>query len=365
MNSTDKKELSAQGAEIQRHLQIMEELRGVRGMMSSYVYINGNCYYWSVSKLPEHEVINIARRGNHSEIMLMIEQYGKAAPSPDWDKHRYCAYYHNDHILPDEVQNVIAERMNLEEIEAYIRYQGFGASAQEIFLKKSDHDMRMRYINRHGFVPEVQKKLVAGGNADEIKLHFQRHGFCLEIEKALILNKQFADVQALLETHELSVEGQKEFCRTACSKTFDFYINRYGFWNEVHPVMVEYRSMYEIQNYISRHRFLSKEGEQALARKGNRGLICFYVDHKAYRNYIYLADSLEAQSGEYALEAMICRRLSERFDFAKSEKKFLSDAKKIDVLSYLDRFKPDDSSVSALIERGDEDLLAHYKAKYC
>ena len=95
-------------AELQTHLDIMKKLSDVKGCENSYFYINGYCHSWHVSALDALEAIGIARRGNHDELIFMIHQYGKAAPTPGWDLHKWCNPYRNEHILPDEVQEIIA-----------------------------------------------------------------------------------------------------------------------------------------------------------------------------------------------------------------------------------------------------------------
>ncbi len=267
-------------AELQTHLDIMKKLSDVKGCENSYFYINGYCHSWHVSALDALEAIGIARRGNHDELLFMIHQYGKAAPTPGWDLHKWCNPYRNEHILPDEVQEIIASRCNDEEIDAYISYQGFGLAGQRKFYAASTHAQRMRYLSRHGFLPEIQDQLRADGNQEEIDLHITRHGMHPGWEKDVLESKNSELFKHCVALHEFSILGQLLMCRIGSKADFLFYIEKWGLWNEVHAEMINTRSEAEIRQYIRTHRYLSFEGEKALLKRGNHDLIMFYISWK-------------------------------------------------------------------------------------
>lgn len=266
--------------ELRTHLDIMQKLSKVSGHEESYVYINGICHYWHVDVLPVAETIEIAHRGNHEEILFMIHQYGKAAPPYGWDAHKWCNPYHNDHILPDEVQEIIATRCDDEEIDAYILYQGFGLTGQRKFYAASTHEQRMRYLERHGFLPEIQDLLRTDDNQDEIDLHIVRHGMHSGWENEVIKSHNFELFKHSVDLHGFSVSGQHVFCQKATTEEFLYYIAKYGFCNEVHADMVSIRTKEEIRQYIAKHRYLSFEGEKALCKRNDHDLMMNYISNK-------------------------------------------------------------------------------------
>lgn len=280
-------------AEILTHLDIMEKLSNVRGHEQSYFFANGFYYSWAVNKLSSTETVEIAKRGNHEEILYMIHQYGKAAPPHGWDAHKSCNQYHNDHILPDETQTIIATRCDDEEITAYITYQGFGLAGQQKFYTASTHEQRMRYLERHGFLPEIQDLLRTDGNQDEIDLHITRHGMYPGWEKEVINNHNFETFKHCVNLHNFSVSGQRTFCRKATSEEFLYYIEKYGFHNEVHTTLVSSRSKEEIRRYIAKHRYLSFSGEKSLLKQNDHDLLMYYIDNK-YGSLYTLLQAFEA-----------------------------------------------------------------------
>ena len=78
MNTQNDNKFVAQGAaawqEKENHDQVMSDLNSVYGEEGSYFLINGNCYTWRVTRLPEKRLLEIFQRGRHDEIMYMIRR---------------------------------------------------------------------------------------------------------------------------------------------------------------------------------------------------------------------------------------------------------------------------------------------------
>lgn len=270
--------------ERETHEKIMAELSQVKGEVVSSFYINGNCYYWAVSSLPKGRAEEIAKRGNHCEIMYMIHQYGKTR-IPDEKRHYLKNYYGVEcACLSDDVQEILLQRNDRSELDAYISYQGFGGRGQDIILDKWSHDDIMWYLDRHGLETEQQRRLLQRGNQDEINLHISRHGL-----SNTLLGEMFDKIEAggsltefydYIKLHELSVALQKRMVSSLQSPEFQAYVSRYGLWNEVHPLMVEQRSEEDIIFYIKKHRYLDIYGEKALARRNSGRLNKIYVEYR-------------------------------------------------------------------------------------
>lgn len=290
MKQNSENEIVARGAaawkEREEHELVMKLLDGVRGFVSSYVYINGNCYYWATTPLDEKKALEIMHRGRHDEILYMIHQYGKAQCPGDQRPHLHHVH---DCILSDEVQELIVLRNNREEIDAYTSYYGFGEKGQDAILDRENHEEIMRYISRHGFKSNQQRRLKARGNVEEINLHISKHGWAYELLDELFEKLEnsgaLTEYYEFITRHEFPVPYQKRMLRVVKTPEYRAYVDRYGLWYEAHGDLVECRTEREVQYYIEKHRYLCLGGETVLAQKGSGDLKKFYIDHRVETQY--------------------------------------------------------------------------------
>lgn len=349
-----RQELEAVAAELHRHEEIMEQLSKVKGCEGSYVYINGNCYYWSVSALDPNEACQIARRENHEELLYMIHQYGKAAPPQQWQQRHGNPYtgQPHAHILPNEVQKIIARRCDWEEIKAFSGYQGFNAEAQAVFYKNSNHDLRMYYLERHGFCPAVQDMLRRDGNQEEIDLHISRHGMHPGWEKEVIESQNFELLRHCVDLHEFSVAGQRLICRADTpSDFFRYYVKKRGLWEEVHADLAEHRNEDDLRFYLRYHPHLSFDGELALCRFHNHETMMFYIGNKCHST-ASLEYAFKKTGRHNYIEILACCKRSKNPDFYIKEAEFMKNGSERDILEYLEHNIPGPDALSALSQRG-------------
>jgi len=377
MNS-EKKDSKTLEAELKEHLDIMDQLSKVRGHECSYFYINGDCHYWRVDgKLGKERLIEIARRQNHEELMLMIRKYGEAAPRPNWDEHKWCNPYDGEHHLPDEVQEIIAERCNDEELEMFTRFEGFGLAGQRKFYQASSHEQRMRYLQRHGFDPEIQDKLRADGNRKEVELHISRHGMHFGWEKDVIESDDSVRFRHCVGLHEFSIEGQRLMCQRVNESNFLFYIERWGLWNENHDALVQYRSCREVEAYIRRHRYLSYDGEDALIKRPEyHELRMLYISLKCGKCVSMLqlwgvnygdypsAKLTEKKFNDYIAIAACMRRDGLEDRLSRVEIPLMTNGSEAEIIEYMKVYRPTADAVKVLLERHLEEAIRFYCQKW-
>lgn len=285
MKNINESGIVAQGAaawnEKETHEQNIKLLSNVYGEISSYIEINGYCYYWQTKLLSEEDALSVVKRGNHDEIMYMIHQYGKAI-CPAEKRHFLHHVYHS--ALPESVQEHIAQRNHPDEMEAFLSYWGFGERGQDVVLDRNDHDELMGYLNRHGFLCKQQRKLKERNNRDEIVLHIRKHGWADELLDEMFDNLArgfgLEDYYEFINNRELPVKYQKKMLQIVRPPEFEAYVDRYGLWNEVHEDLVEYRLLSEVRYYLERHPYLDWKGECKLAQKGLSADKAYYIKHK-------------------------------------------------------------------------------------
>ncbi len=365
-------------AELQKHLDIMDELSKVKGKEGSYFHINGYYHYWHVEgNLGKERLIEVARRQNHEELMLMIRKYGEAAPYPNWNEHKCCNPYYGEHHLPDEVQEIIAERCNDEELEMFTRFEGFGLAGQRKFYQASSHEQRMRYLKRHGFDPEIQDKLRADGNREEIELHISRHGMHFGWEKGVIESDDSERFRHCVGLHEFSIEGQRLMCQRVKEDDFLFYIERWGLWNETHDALIKYRSYREIEAYIRRHRFLAYEGERVLiSRSGYHELRMLYISCKCgsclsmlqlwgvdYGDYPS-AKLEEKRFNDYIAIAACMRREGLEDRLSRVEIPLMTNGSNAEIIEYMKANRPTSDAVKVLLNRHLKEAIQFYCDKW-
>lgn len=362
---TDQEKLEALEAEFQTHARIMSRILEVKGWRDSYFYINGNYHYWAVSTLKTDELEEIAQRQNHEELMLLIHQYGKAAPTHDWNKNVVANQYRNEHILPDFIQELIATRCDLNEIMAYTHYQGFGSLGQKVFFEHSSKELKKFYIERHGFLPDVQKMLRDSGDTELIELHIKKHGMSHDWEQEIIESKDLEKFKFYLNLHEFSVSGQQFLCQQGTDEQKLFYIEKYGLWNEAHQHLIEHCSDNIINRYIDLHRYFSYEGELALCKKGNHDMIMHYIDYRYGSN---LTPFVHAQynSGRFnyieILAALKKAYLMEEYD--KTEVELLTSNHQDEILEHISNNKPCLEAVIALLNSDNIEAKKLYSQKW-
>ena len=325
MEKTTVNECVAQGAAIWRenqlHEKIMKALEGVYGYWQSCQCDYGHSRYWSVHTLPTEELKQIMDRGNHEEIMYMIRRYGEATPPEHFVED--CTACHGtpttDHIIPEEIQEMIAIRGNQAEIDAYLSYQGFGAKGQDVILTRGDHNEIMAYLSRHGLLPAQQRRLINRGNQDEILLHISRHGLSPELLDEMFARlKTGGDVSeyyAFITRHELPVAQQIKMLQTVKEPEFKAYVERYGLWEDAHMALVENRSEDELICYVNRHRYLNHYAERLLAQKRSHRLNMAYIQVCVGRINPFWLELLEIRPLDYEALSVCFQKL----DYQTSE----------------------------------------------
>lgn len=365
MKKNLKQDLSYKLTDLEEHERIMEKLSMVRGERCSFFHINGYCYFWSVQKPNDDEITQIAQRGNHEELMLMIEKYGQAAPPKDWNKNLYSSFlYTNDHILPDAVQVIIAERLNPDEIKAYLKYQGFGQAGQAAYFERATHEQRMYYLKRHGLTPLMQKKLRETGIPEEIDLHISRHGMSEEWEKELT-DGPFQDFEHAITLHEFSPKGQCYLNQKGSPAYFAAYILHWGQWEKAHKTMVENRTQEELKSYISRHRYLSREATLVLCKTAPHDLMMHYILNGVDQALNNLLEVFEESQRKNNLEKLwILQKTKKQKNLASLEAEFFENGTDEDIIEYLNMFCPLTKSAEVLLQNNRLVLFQKYLQKW-
>lgn len=282
-------QMSAAWDERTKHENFMALINQVKGYFQECSCDYGHGSYWRVNTLPIETLREILNRGNHEEILHLIHRYGASCPPEHFTY--ACAACHpyktTDHILPEEIQGMIARRGNRTEIDAYLSYQGFGAAGQDAILERGDHNEIMRYLSRHGLLLEQQRKLKSRGNQEEWQLHISKHGLAPELIDEIFdkieAGGSYAEYDEFISRHELPVAQQVRMLKTVNQAAFFSYIERYGLWEDAHGALVNFRSEEELSRYIKRHRYLSFSGEAKLARKGSHALNMLYINKRVCR----------------------------------------------------------------------------------
>lgn len=352
MKKQDSVDFLALEAELRTHEKIMKQLSEIYGHDDSYIEINGYRHYWHAHVLPSDQICAIARRQNHEELVYMIHQYGKCAPPASWyTSGLWKQCYGNDHILPDEVQEIIAKRCNDEELDAYITYNGFGLAGQRQFWASSSHDQRMRYLVRHGFLPEIQDQMRAGGNQEEINLHIQKHGMHFGWETEIIQSGDEQKFKHCVDLHEFSVAGQKLMCQSVSSPLFYYYIEKWGLWEQVHCDLIHYRDNSELRRYIEIHPYLSDEAETELCAGQDRKLIRYYIILK-HKNKGAICQALRSTFNTDYPFLLDCLRLEGRMDeLEKAEVEFMSQGDETEIAAYIQNNRPSLQAVYTMLAR--------------
>lgn len=357
--------LQALEAEFQTHARIMDRIRDVKGSLGSYFYINGYYYYWTVSTLKDEELKEIAERKNHEELMLLIHQYGKAAPEPNWNRHLVSNPYYNLHILPDYIQELIATRCNFDEIAAYTHYQGFGLAGQKAFFENSSRELKKFYITRHGFLPEVQEMLKATEDTELINIHIQKHGMSTTWEQEVIKSSDFEHFKSCVNMHEFSVPGQQFLCEHGTQEQQLYYIDKYGFWFDAHPYLINHCSNTVVYRYIVKHRHLSYEGEIALCKKGNHDMIMHYIDNRC------LSDMMTFVHAEYNSERANYIEILAAFkkacmftEYNKTEVLLVTSNHQDEIMEHISHNKPCLEAVIALLKSENTEAKKLYYQKW-
>ena len=362
---TDEKKLQALEAEFQTHARIMDRICEVKGSCGSYFYINGYYYYWTVSTLKNEELEEIAQRQNHEELMLLIHQYGKAAPEPNWNLHLVSNPYHNAHILPDFIQELIAKRCNFDEIAAYTHYQGFGLVGQKAFFENSSRELKKFYIARHGFLPEVQEMLKATKDNELINLHITKHGMSANWEQEVIKSDDFERFKTCVNMHEFSVPGQQFLCQYGTSEQQLYYIEKYGLWFDAHPYLITYCSNNVIYRYIVKHRHFSYDGEITLCKKDNHDMIMHYVEHRCVadmKTFVFA----EYNSGRVNYIEILAALKKACFfeDYNKTEVCLVTSDHQSEIMEHISNNKPCLEAVIALLKSNNTEAKKLYYDKW-
>ena len=284
MQKSTSNKFVAQGAEAWQekeiHDQIISDLNDVWGKQDSYFQINGYVYAWYVKVLPETRLLEIVNRGRHDEIMYMIKRYQQANCPPE---KRSFLHKVQRTTLPESVQQAIARRNNMEEMDSFLSYEGFGPAGQSVILQRNNHAEIMNYLQRHGFDAQHIRQLFARNNMEEIALQTQKHGWPDEV-----MDEMFADLEHKLSKglwgyylyishREFSEKYQKKMLMVVATKEFEAYVDKYGLWNNLHQDLITYRNMPEVHYYLERHPYLNYWGCLALAQKGSHNDKMFYI----------------------------------------------------------------------------------------
>ncbi len=284
MNTKNDNKFVAQGAaawqEKEIHDEIMSDLNTVAGKDGCYVFINGNCYTWRVTLLPETRLLQILQRGRHDEIMYMIRRYQQANCSPE--QRRYKSEVDEAH-LPPSIQRLLAIRNNPEEVDAFLSFEGYCYAGQDVILERNDHFEKMRYLQRHGFDTYHQRLLLAENNQEEIALQITKHGLADELLDEMFdglrENKpESVQLYYLYISHrEFPEKYQRQMLRIVRTPEFEAYVDKYGLWEWVHDDLLEYRLMSEVRYYLERHPYLTYKGLLGLAKKSSHDDKMFYI----------------------------------------------------------------------------------------
>lgn len=282
------------------HTYIMKQLRRVKGYMVDNV--------WKEEKLNPEDLKLLMDRGHIDEVMEAIYYYGTAAPDgPCFGRPPFL-------LFPDEFEEFLTQRNITHEIHEYARFHGFGAAGQNVMLQKMDSYTMVWYLERHGFLPEQQKKLLARNVDEEIRMHIRRHNLADEVITAIIdeLDEDKTDnFYRFINEREIPVSHQKHLLELMKEKEFLYYINRYGFWEEVLPDLARLRSEEELAIYIRKHRYLGNGAIQLIERHSPL-LNQLYAENIAKGSQNFLELMLKVRPVDYKSLSYLFRKLPDQ-----------------------------------------------------
>jgi len=346
---------AAEWEERQRHEEIMAKIGTVRGFRD--VDYSGPYVTWREITLPLNELKEIMARDRHDEILYLINRYNSAVSYEDQQQAKRPCYL----SLPEEIQEMIAQRNNKEEMDAYLSCQGFGEKGQNVVLARGDHDEILAYVARHGLLPEQQRALLMRANEEEIFVHISCHGLADELIDEMFtefeLNGEFGFFYDFIEHHELPVFAQKKMLELMPGWSVLDYFNRYGLWNEAHASLLEFCDEEVIVTYFQKHHYLCPSAEDVLATIPN-----LEKRERLVRAYIRYWKDGSFKQGDHFLSALLLDARNNRDAIAEVllvipyTQNFLHDEAKSDFMLIKN------GSDEELTKRFEEDVLLHVQA---
>ncbi len=257
-----------------------------------YPYCLVNIDEYHVELPPEELVRKIMARGRHDEIMKMLERYTEKEPYSHRPLH-HCDV-RGSVSVPLYLQDYVAKRSNLEEVQICCQKYGFGAVGQDNLLETGNHNVLMWYLEHHGLLLEQQRKLIARGNTDEIRTHILHHALAPELFDELIADMKAgnaANFYKYIAIRDVPDTHQKALLEVMTHQQFCDYIERHGFWESALPDLVKMRTDDELALYITKHHFLG-EGVYELVKRSKK-LIQQYMQERPDLNWIYILSSVK------------------------------------------------------------------------
>lgn len=306
-------------------------------------HCNVDIYDCSV-EYPSAEILELLmQRGNHEEVMAMIKAYNEEPPH--YGDSRFYEGNTSPLYMPDYLQDFIARRGNRKELEAFTRRHGFNASGQNILIARGDHDELLWYLGRHGFLPTQQRMLIARGNPDEIRQHIKHHGLAPELLDELLddlKNGKSDNFYKFIAVRELPADYQARFLDIAKEPEFLAYINRYGFWEQVLPMLAAKRSETELEAYIKKHHYLG-HGVYDLAQRCLRSLNMLYLNQVPCETAMFIDALTQAPTPDYAALSKLYLRIPSPLRLSEKEQENLTlfqYGTHSEVMAFLKQIKP-------------------------
>ena len=294
---------------------------------------------------PSQEVLKLLmERENHEEIMAMIKAYNEEPPQSNGTN-----IYQGDTsplYMPEYLQTFIAQRGNMEEIQAFCSKHGFNAIGQEILLARGNHAELMWYLKHHGLLPTQQKMLIARGNSDEIHTHIRHHGLAPELLDMLMTELAIGKTDnfyKFIALSEFPIKYQERLLEVAKEDEFLAYMNRYGFWEEVLPKLAAKRSETELTAYIHKHHYLGR-GVYELALRGFRSVNLLYQEQPTCNTVLFIDALTQAPNTDYeTLSKLYLSIEMPRYLHPKEEKAIalFQTGTHNDVMAFLKQEKPE------------------------
>lgn len=334
----------------QVHKELMRKLEKVKGgweFDGEYYFSsvdNGNAYRWAFHGLSDDDVRLILQRGRSDEIIALIRAYSRSIP-PKMHDHEggdlHCGS--EKALLAEEFQERIAQRNVRDEIAAYVSYQGFGASGQDVLLKRGNHEELMWYLSRHGLLPDQQRQLLERDNREEVMLHITHHGLSSSLEKYLLKRGRHEEIMAYI-----SKEGGR-FCGAFCEA-------------ELQTALLQRGNHEEIMAFISKGREFGPAEQRQLLNRNNREETELYISRCGLDEQLLneMFDQMEADgsTGDFY------RYISLRELSVPMQVRMLKTVKSPEFYAYINRYGLWNETHETLLECRSEDEIAGYLERH-
>lgn len=333
-------EQMAQGAvvwkEREEHLAVMKRLNDISYTEEVTIlgeemgeYAGERDVHYHVQSLPESELEYIVKRGNHEEIMYMIERYHHVNMCTD-----------NGCFIPGSIQALIVKHNQPEEIEAVISEYGFCDVAQDAMFAEWPHNQLVEYSRRHGFYGKWQVFIMQNWSEDEIMAYIRRHELNREGWIALISRGKHEEIMEHIRLHDIPWgEGDILLVERGNHDEIMAMLNKNRGRSITSEIKIIERGIHsEIMTLISMDSYISADAQKMIWARGDADEFMSLMENADICDDLLgliFTDEETKKSGYFSLYAQKNKKgLPEKY-----EKRFIKIASADDFITYISRHR--------------------------